>query len=212
MVLLFHRPNVQIEGCCPWKVDRFETKYRPDRWPFDITNEHSYMLSRQPKLPPRGAPRRWVLRICSFSWGTAQLRSGKTWILWWWNFNKMISHLLQVQRLVKYLTAHEVSTMSRFCNISWILKFHPIEWNMMKCFIILDVTLTRKEADGDPADPTIGRHSKRCKDFFQVVKNLILGATFLFVLFSYTSPHRWCIWRQSFAQCGQLTTIQNHKL
>jgi len=44
---------------------------------------------------------------------------------------------IKVQRLVKYLTAHEVSTMSR------------------------------KEADGDPADPTIGRHSKRCKDFFQ---------------------------------------------
>ena len=92
------------------------------------------------------------------------------------------------------------------------LKFHPIEWNMMKCFIILDVTVARKEADGDPADPTIGRHSKRCKDFFQVVKNLILGVTFLFVLFSYTIPHRWCIWTQSFAQCGQLTTTQNHKL
>ena len=60
----------------------------------------------------------------------------------------------------------------------------------MKSFTILDATVTRKEADGDPADPTIGRHSKRCKDFFQVVENLILGATFLFVLFSYTSPHR----------------------
>ena len=172
------------------------------------------MSSRRPKLPQWGAPRRWVLRICSSLWGTAQSRSGKTWILWWWNFNKMISHLLQVQRLVKYLTAHEVSTMSRFCNISWILKFHPIEWNMMKRFTNLDVTVTwsRKEADGDPADPTIGRHSKRCKDFFQVVENLILGATFLFVLFSYISPHRWCIWTQSFAQCGQLTTTQNHKL
>jgi len=44
---------------------------------------------------------------------------------------------VKVQRLVKYLTAHEVSTTSR------------------------------KEADGDPAEPNIGRHSRRCRDFFQ---------------------------------------------
>ena len=87
------------------------------------------MSSRQPKLPPRGAPRRWVLRICSSSWGTARSRSGKTWILWWWYFNKMISHLLQVQRLVKYLTAHEVSTMSRFCNWSFI-QLNEIWWKV----------------------------------------------------------------------------------
>ena len=55
---------------------------------------------------------------------------------------------------------------------------------MLKSFINLDLTpVTRKEADGDPADPTIGRHSKRCKDFFQVVKNLILGATFYLCCF-----------------------------
>ena len=30
----------------------------------------------------------------------------------------------------------------------------------------------RKEADGDPAEPNIGRHSRRCRDFFQVSDHL----------------------------------------
>ena len=32
----------------------------------------------------------------------------------------------------------------------------------------------RKEADGDPAEPHIGRHSRRCRDFFQVLHHFSL--------------------------------------